>query len=101
MGGQQSLVTAALRPHRVTAVIVNVPSGADSNGDLYGSRAGYPNWRSSDPKVAETALYADTVNFASLIKARALAAMDTSTLIKAPAGIWRGRNDSGGKRSNT
>jgi pimeloyl-ACP methyl ester carboxylesterase len=63
MGGQQSLVTAALNP-KVTAVIVNEPSGADSNGNLHGRKAGYPNWPSSDAKVMETALYFDTVNFA-------------------------------------
>ncbi len=50
MGGQQSLVTAALRPG-VTAVIVNEPSGADSNGNLHGRKAGYPNWPSNDPPV--------------------------------------------------
>jgi cephalosporin-C deacetylase len=42
MGGQQSLVTAALNP-KATAVIVNEPSGADSNGDLHGRKAGYPS----------------------------------------------------------
>jgi hypothetical protein len=30
--------------HKVTAVIVNEPSGADSNGNLHGRKAGYPNW---------------------------------------------------------
>ena len=49
MGGQQSLVTAALNP-KVTAVIVNEPAGADSNGDLHGRKAGYPFWPASDPK---------------------------------------------------
>jgi len=51
MGGQQSLVTAGLRPDKITAVLVNEPSGADSNGDLHGRKAGYPNWPSNDPKV--------------------------------------------------
>jgi cephalosporin-C deacetylase-like acetyl esterase len=98
MGGQQSLVTAALRPNRVTAVIVNVPAGADSNGDLYGSRAGYPNWSSGDPKVAETALYFDTVNFASRIKAPVLAAMGYIDTIAPPAGIWRAMNQIPGRK---
>jgi len=43
MGGQQSLVTAGLNPGRVTAVVVNEPSGADSNGELHGRKIGYPN----------------------------------------------------------
>jgi len=78
MGGHQSLVAAGLNP-KVTAVVVNEPAGADSNGDLHGRRAGYPNWPSDDPKVMETALYFDTVNFASRIKAPVLAAMASST----------------------
>ena len=51
MGGQQSLVLAGLRPEKITAVLVCVPSGADTNGDLHGRKAGYPNWPSNDPDV--------------------------------------------------
>jgi cephalosporin-C deacetylase len=87
MGGQQSLVTAGLNP-KVTAVIVNEPSGADSNGDLHGRKAGYPNWPSDNPKVMQTALYFDTVNFASRIKAPVLAAMGFIDTTAPPAGIW-------------
>jgi cephalosporin-C deacetylase-like acetyl esterase len=75
MGGQQSLMLAGLRPEKITAVLVCVPAGADSNGDLHGRKAGYPNWPPNDPKVMNTALYFDTVNFASRIKAPVLAAM--------------------------
>jgi cephalosporin-C deacetylase-like acetyl esterase len=91
MGGQQSLVTAALRPN-VTAVIVNEPSGADSNGDLHGRQAGYPNWPSDNPKVMEAALYFDTVNFAPRIKAPVLAALGFIDTIAPPAGIWTALN---------
>lgn len=91
MGGQQSLVAAALNP-KVTAVIVNEPSGADSNGDLHGREAGYPNWSSDNPKVMETALYFDTVNFASRIKAPVLAAIGFIDTIAPPAGIWTAVN---------
>jgi cephalosporin-C deacetylase len=87
MGGQQSLVTAALNP-KVTSVIVNEPSGADSNGDLHGRKAGYPNWPSNNPKVMETALYFDTVNFAPRIKAPVLAAIGWIDTTAPPAGIW-------------
>jgi cephalosporin-C deacetylase-like acetyl esterase len=87
MGGQQSLVVAGLNP-KVTAVIVNEPAGADSNGDLHGRKAGYPNWPSNDPKVMETALYFDTVNFAPRIKAPTLAAMGFIDTIAPPVGIW-------------
>jgi cephalosporin-C deacetylase-like acetyl esterase len=92
MGGQQSLVTAGLNPGRITAVIVNEPSGADSNGDLHGRRAGYPNWPSNDPKVMQTALYFDTVNFASHIQAPSLVAMGFIDTIAPPAGIWTALN---------
>ena len=88
MGGQQSLVNAALRPDLVTAVIVNEPSGADSNGDLHGRKAGYPNWPSNHPNVMETALYFDIVNFAPRIKAPVLAALGFIDTIAPPAGIW-------------
>src|SRR5581483_4590825 len=36
MGGQQSLAFAGLRPEKITAVLVCVPAGADTNGDLHG-----------------------------------------------------------------
>lgn len=88
MGGQQSLATAGLNPHRVTAVIINVPSGADSNGELHGRKAGYPNWKVSDPAVARTALYFDTVNFAPKIKAPTLAAMGFIDTVSTPVGIF-------------
>jgi cephalosporin-C deacetylase-like acetyl esterase len=87
MGGQQSLVAAGLNP-KVTAVLVNEPAGADSNGDLHGHKAGYPNWPSDNPKVMETALYFDTVNFASRIKAPVLAALGFIDTLAPPAGIW-------------
>jgi cephalosporin-C deacetylase-like acetyl esterase len=94
MGGQQSLVTAALRPDAVTAVIVNEPSGADSNGDLHGRRAGYPNWVSTDPDVMRTALYFDTVNFAPRIKAPSLVALGFIDTIAPPVGnLGRAESD--------
>ena len=88
MGGQQSLVTAALRSDLVSAVIVNEPAGADSNGDLHGRKAGYPNWTSTDPDVMRTALYFDTVNFAPRIKAPSLIALGFIDTIAPPVGIW-------------
>jgi cephalosporin-C deacetylase-like acetyl esterase len=87
MGGHQSLAAAGLNP-KVTAVIVNEPAGADSNGDLHGRKAGYPNWDSDNPKVMQTALYFDTVNFASRIKAPVLAAMGFIDTVVPPVGVW-------------
>ena len=95
MGGQQSLVTAGLQP-KVTAVIVNEPSGSDSNGELHGRKTGYPNWAVANPRVAETALYFDTVNFASRIKAPILGAMGFIDTIAPPVGIWTALNQSQG-----
>ena len=88
MGGQQSLATAGLNPGKVSAVLVNEPSGADSNGGLHGRRAGYPTWDSSDPQVMRTALYFDTVNFAPHITAPALIAIGFIDTTAPPAGIW-------------
>lgn len=92
MGGQQSLVLAGLRPEKITAALVCVPAGADANGDLHGRKAGYPNWPSDNPDVMKTALYFDTVNFASRIKAPVLAGMGFIDTISPPAGVWTALN---------
>jgi cephalosporin-C deacetylase len=87
MGGQQSLVAAGL-DRKVTAVIVDEPSGCDTNGDLHGHKAGYPNWPSDNPLIMKTSLYFDPVNFAHRIKAPVLAAMGFIDTTAPPAGIW-------------
>jgi cephalosporin-C deacetylase-like acetyl esterase len=88
MGGQQSLVLAGMQPDKFTAVLVCVPAGADTNGDLHGRKAGYPNWPSDNPDVMKTALYFDTVNFASRIQAPVMAGMGFIDTISPPAGVW-------------
>jgi len=98
MGGQQSLATAGLRPKDVTAVIVNVPSGADFNGDAHGHRTGYPNWLTNagatpNPKIAETGQYFDTINFAHRIKAPVVAAIGFLDTTSPPAGIFAALNE--------
>jgi cephalosporin-C deacetylase len=97
MGGQQALVSAALRP-QVTAVIADQPSGADSNGDLHGRKAGYPYWPSHDPEVMASALYFDVVNFAPRIKAPVLASMGFIDTTSPPAGIWTALNQLSGPK---
>ena len=92
MGGQQSLMLAGLRPEKVTDVLVCVPAGADSNGDLHGRKAGYPNWPSDNPDVMKTALYFDTVNFASRIRASVMAGMGYIDTTSPPAGVWTALN---------
>jgi cephalosporin-C deacetylase len=92
MGGQQSLVLAGLRPDRITAVLVCVPAGADTNGDLHGRKAGYPNWPPDNPDVMRTALYFDTANFTSRIKAPVMAGMGFIDTISPPAGVWTALN---------
>jgi cephalosporin-C deacetylase-like acetyl esterase len=96
MGGQQSLALAGLRPEKITAVLVCVPAGADSNGDLHGRKAGYPNWASDRPEVMRTALYFDTVNFAPRIKAPVMAGMGFIDTVSPPAGIWTALNQVAG-----
>jgi cephalosporin-C deacetylase len=88
MGGQQSLALAGLRPGKISAVLVCVPAGADSNGDLHGRKAGYPNWPSDNPAAMKTSLYFDTVNFASRITAPVMASMGFIDTTSPPAGIW-------------
>ena len=87
MGGQQSLATAGLNPDRVTAMIINVPAGADFSGDLHGSKRGYPGWPVDDPKVVETARYFDAMNFAPAIKAKSLVAFGFIDTVSPPFGI--------------
>lgn len=88
MGGQQGIVTAALNPDRITALLVNEPSGGDTNGELHGRSAAYPNWPANDPKAMQAALYFDTVNFASRIKAPTLVSMGFIDTVVPPAGVW-------------
>jgi cephalosporin-C deacetylase len=88
MGGQQGLATAGLNPDRITALLVNEPSGGDTNGELHGRTSAYPNWPSNDPKAMTAALYFDTVNFASRIKAPTLASMGFIDTVVPPAGVW-------------
>ena len=92
MGGQQSLALAGLRPDKITAVLVCVPAGADSNGDLHGRKAGYPNWDPTDPAVMRTALYFDTVNFAPRVTAPVTAGIGFIDTISPPAGVWTALN---------
>jgi cephalosporin-C deacetylase-like acetyl esterase len=88
MGGQQSMTLAGLRPDKISAVLVCVPAGADTNGDLHGRKAGYPNWPSDNPAAMRTALYFDPVNFASHITAPVMAGMGFIDTISPPAGVW-------------
>ncbi|HEY0776906.1 MAG TPA: acetylxylan esterase [Gemmatirosa sp.] len=87
MGGQQSFAAAGLNP-RVTALVVDVPAGADVTAALHGRWRSYPNWDVSRPDVRETARYFDPVNFAPRITARSLVAMGFIDDVAAPAGIW-------------
>ena len=93
MGGQQSFATAGLNPGRVTAMIVNVPAGADISADLHGSRRGYPNWTIDDPRVVQTARYFDTVNFAPAITAESLVALGFIDTTSPPFGVFSAFNE--------
>lgn len=97
MGGQQSLVMAALSP-KVSAVVVNVPAGSDANAALHGRMAGYPNWDSTNPVVMETARYFDVVNFASRIKVPSLLAMGFIDEVTPAIGIWTTFNQIAGPK---
>lgn len=87
MGGQQSFAVAGLNA-KVTHLIVDVPAGADTNAVLHGRHESYPNWDSSNPKVMQTALYFDPVNFAPRVRATCLVSMGFLDNVSAPTGIW-------------
>jgi cephalosporin-C deacetylase len=97
MGGQQSLVTAGLNP-KVTGVLVNEPSGTDTNADLHFRKQGYPNWPSNNPDVMKTALYFDPVNFASRIRVPVIAAIGFIDTTSPPAGVWTAINQTKGPK---
>ena len=97
MGGQQSLCVAGLHP-KVTHLVVNEPAGCDTNGPLHGRQSGYPNFPSNNPKIMETALYVDAVNFSPHIKAKSLVAMGFVDTIAPPVGIWTAFNQIGGSK---
>jgi cephalosporin-C deacetylase len=92
MGGQQGIVTAALNPDRITALLANEPAGGDTNGELHGRSAAYPNWPAKDPNAMQAGLYFDTVNFASLVKAPSLVSMGFIDTVVPPAGVWTAFN---------
>jgi cephalosporin-C deacetylase-like acetyl esterase/lysophospholipase L1-like esterase len=97
MGGQQSLCTAGLHP-KVTAMLINVPAGADANGNAHGRKIGYPFWDVNDPKVLETAQYFDTVNCAAHIKVPSLVSMGFIDTATPPVGIWAAFNQIPGRK---
>ena len=87
MGGQQGLALAGLHP-KVSAVIANVPSGADVAGPLRGRGASYPVWEVARPEVLETAEYFDPANFAPRIRARTLVSLGFIDETSTPASVW-------------
>jgi cephalosporin-C deacetylase-like acetyl esterase/lysophospholipase L1-like esterase len=91
MGGQQSLCAAGLNP-KVTAMVINVPAGADANGNAHGRKIGYPFWDVNDAQVMKTAAYFDTVNCAARIKVPSLVAMGFIDTVTPPVGIWAAFN---------
>jgi cephalosporin-C deacetylase len=97
MGGQQSLVTAALNP-RITALVVNVPAGADASAGLHGRDAGYPFWDTANPRVMEAAPYFDVVNFASRIHVPSMLAMGFLDKVAPSIGIWTAFNQIAGPK---
>jgi len=97
MGGQQSLVTAALN-QRITAVVVNVPAGADASAALHGRDAGYPFWDTTNPRVVETAAYFDVVNFAPRIRVPSMLAMGFLDKVAPSIGIWTAFNQIAGPK---
>ncbi len=97
MGGWQSIAVAGLNP-KVTHMIVDVPAGADANAALHGRHASYPNWDASRPKVMETALYFDPVNFAPRIHATCLVSLGFIDNTSTPTSVWTMFNQIPGRK---
>ncbi|HEX9106084.1 MAG TPA: acetylxylan esterase, partial [Longimicrobiales bacterium] len=58
MGGQQSWAVAGLHP-KISAMLVEVPAGADLLGPLTGRKEPYPNWDVKNPEIRALAPYFD------------------------------------------
>src|SRR4028119_1133514 len=90
-GGLQAMMIAGLHP-KVTAMLANVPAGADQTGPLVGRQPGWPMWyyqtRGKDSaKVIATSKYFDVVNFASRVKCPALVGVGLIDTTCPPHGI--------------
>lgn len=96
-GGLQSLVTAGLRPERITALLVNVPAGCDNTAADAGRAAGWPNWINAGSgkdaaKVHATARYFDGMNFAARVTCPALVGMGLIDTTSRPDGVFAAIN---------
>ena len=92
-GGFQSVALTALQP-RVSAVIVNVPAGADTGALADGRQVPWPYWawhhQGGTPDAAaalETSRYFDNINFASRIRVPALVAVGLIDQTSTPSGV--------------
>ncbi len=86
MGGQQSYAVAGLVPG-ITAMLVNVPAGANIVGDRFGQRAGYPNWTTSEAAIAATGPYFDSMSFAPEVTAASVVAFGLLDVTSPPYGV--------------
>ena len=91
MGGQQSWAVAGLDP-KVTAMLVEVPAGADLLAPLHGRAMTYPDWDVTKPEIRALAPYFDGVNFAGRIHVPSLVAMGFIDETCPPAGVWAAYN---------
>ena len=73
-------------------MLINVPAGADANGNAHGRKIGYPFWDVNDPQVLKTAQYFDTANCAARIKVPSLVSMGFIDTATPPVGIWAAFN---------
>jgi cephalosporin-C deacetylase len=100
MGGQQSLCAAGFHS-KVTAMLVNLPAGADVSGTAHGRRIGYPFWDVNDAEVMKTAPYFDTAYCAARIKVPSLVSMGFIDTATPPVGIWAAFNQIKGPKEAT
>jgi cephalosporin-C deacetylase-like acetyl esterase len=90
-GGLQAIMTGGLHP-QVTALLANVPAGADHTGQLIGRQGGWPMWYyqtggKDKEKVIETSKYFDVINFARNIKCPALISVGLIDTTCPPPGV--------------
>lgn len=101
-GGLQAIMTGGFHP-KISALLANVPAGADHTGPLVGRQGGWPQWLGwgsgpYDEKVIETSKYYDVVNFARRVKVPALVAAGLIDTTCPPAGVMAAFNQMQGPK---
>lgn len=101
-GGLLAIITAALQPEKVTALMAKVPAGCDTLAYTAGRSTGWPYWwgnargKPDEAAIMNTSRYFDAANFAPRVRCPALVSVGLVDLTCPPAGVIGMTNRLGG-----